>query len=344
MTTISIAMATYNGARFIREQLDSLADQTLLPTELVITDDGSTDETLSVIGEFAKTAPFPVRIYSNEHRLGYRSNFMKCVTHCSGEYISFCDQDDIWHKDKLYIIMTEFSKSNKILLVYHNSVAFSQNQDLGLLYKSNHSDSLHFGRLANIGFAPLGFSITFKQLLVRYEDLQRSTSDPNDRSNFEAHDQWYYFIAMSLGEVRYVPRPLVRYRQHEQNVYGWGQRNILLRLFTNLAASSTRQIYLCSCAYRRSQILLRIRSRIDVDVISAVDNSIELYRQLRFLMKLRNLVYNSSTISRRMGAMYRLMQQGSYFPRSGKLNFGFRAALKDALIGVPFGKLAGKST
>jgi hypothetical protein len=70
-------MATYNGARYIAEQLESFTRQTAIPSELVITDDGSTDDTLDIIDLFAARAPFPVRVERNVKRLGYRANFMK---------------------------------------------------------------------------------------------------------------------------------------------------------------------------------------------------------------------------------------------------------------------------
>ena len=98
---ISIAMATYNGSKYLREQLDSLAAQTLPPCELVVTDDGSTDDTLGILDRFRRRAPFPVHLHRNEQRLGYRDNFLKAAQLCSGELIAFCDQDDVWMPDKL---------------------------------------------------------------------------------------------------------------------------------------------------------------------------------------------------------------------------------------------------
>ncbi len=80
---ISIALATYNGERWLREQLDSLARQTLLPCELVISDDQSSDDTLVVIREFAATSPFPVRVVRNDIRRGFADNFMNALRHCS---------------------------------------------------------------------------------------------------------------------------------------------------------------------------------------------------------------------------------------------------------------------
>ncbi len=99
-------MCTYNGAKFIREQLDSIAAQTTLPDELVICDDRSTDATTEIIRDFAATAPFPVHLHVNEENLGSQSkgithNFEKAVALCTGELLMLCDQDDLWLPEKL---------------------------------------------------------------------------------------------------------------------------------------------------------------------------------------------------------------------------------------------------
>ena len=77
--SVSIAMATYNGRKHIQRQLGSLAAQTQLPTELVVTDDCSTDDTIAIVDEFAKGAPFTVKVMRNDARLGYRANFMRAA-------------------------------------------------------------------------------------------------------------------------------------------------------------------------------------------------------------------------------------------------------------------------
>ena len=84
---ISIAMATYNGGKYLREQLDSFLAQTRLPDELVITDDCSTDDTLAIIETFAATAPFEVRWERNEQNLGYTGNFNKALMKAAGDLV-----------------------------------------------------------------------------------------------------------------------------------------------------------------------------------------------------------------------------------------------------------------
>ena len=89
-------MATFNGDTYLSPQLQSLARQTLLPHELVVCDDGSTDRTLEIVRAFAADAPFPVRVHRNDEHLGFADNFLKAAVLCGGELIAFCDQDDVW--------------------------------------------------------------------------------------------------------------------------------------------------------------------------------------------------------------------------------------------------------
>jgi glycosyltransferase involved in cell wall biosynthesis len=115
---ISIAMTTYNGERFLEEQLRSLTEQTKLPNELVVCDDGSTDRTPEILAQFAKGASFPVKIVINNHRLGWRENFLKAASLCSSDYIAFCDQDDIWLKEKLAVVESHLRR-NQCMLLQH---------------------------------------------------------------------------------------------------------------------------------------------------------------------------------------------------------------------------------
>ncbi len=108
--TVSIAMATYNGAKYISYQLETLARQSFLPAELVVTDDGSSDETLNILDTFSTAAPFPVRVFRNATRLGYEENFLKAASLCTGDLIAFCDQDDLWMEQKLSLCSKYFAE------------------------------------------------------------------------------------------------------------------------------------------------------------------------------------------------------------------------------------------
>jgi len=100
-STISIAMCTYNGEQFLKEQIESFLNQSRLPDQLVICDDGSTDATRSCLKEFARTSPFPVELRFNTRTLGVTRNFEQALILCTGDYVALCDQDDRWHPAKL---------------------------------------------------------------------------------------------------------------------------------------------------------------------------------------------------------------------------------------------------
>jgi glycosyltransferase involved in cell wall biosynthesis len=99
--SLSIAMCTYNGEAYIAEQLESFVKQTYLPSELVVCDDRSQDGTIPIVQDFARTAPFPVRIQVNQATLGVRKNFERAITLCTGDLIALSDQDDVWQREKL---------------------------------------------------------------------------------------------------------------------------------------------------------------------------------------------------------------------------------------------------
>lgn len=98
---ISIALATYNGSRFLREQLDSLYHQSRLPDEVVVSDDGSTDDTLDILEEYHQRYGLNYSVNDGQH--GVNANFFRAISQCTGDYIQICDQDDIWLTDKLQV-------------------------------------------------------------------------------------------------------------------------------------------------------------------------------------------------------------------------------------------------
>lgn len=219
MTTLSIALATYNGAPFLREQLDSLARQSRLPDELIVGDDGSTDGTLEIIRAFAAEAPFKVVVLPPEGRLGYRANFMRCAAHCTGDLIAFCDQDDVWDADKIDVVSRLITSST--LLLQHD-------------FRVVNSDQIPLpGNMTTVGisatarWAPvLGLVQVFRRSLLEFWPLWASSVDQNRSSERMAHDQWVYFLAQALGGVQLIGEPLLSYRQHGRNTCGLERHGI----------------------------------------------------------------------------------------------------------------------
>lgn len=123
---VSVAMVTYNGVDYIEKQLDSILGQTLLPIEIVISDNGSTDGTLKLLEQRAAKNKTIKLIHCKQK--GINHNFSHALAACCGDYIAFCDQDDIWQKNKLKQLSGACSGS--ALLAYGRSVLIGENDKI----------------------------------------------------------------------------------------------------------------------------------------------------------------------------------------------------------------------
>src|SRR5574344_1421651 len=121
---ISIAMCTYNGGRFLAEQLDSLLQQHRRPDQVVVCDDGSTDNTLELLADFSNRAQamgVAVLVHPNPRNLGYVRNFEQALALCDGDLVFLCDQDDIWHREKLQRYAQQFIARPALMLLHSDA-------------------------------------------------------------------------------------------------------------------------------------------------------------------------------------------------------------------------------
>lgn len=202
---VSIALCTYNGERFLREQLDSIVNQSYSPLELIAVDDHSADSTLSILREYAEKYPF-IKIFSNPETLGYIRNFEKALKLCSGDLIALSDQDDIWIFDK---IEKQVKAIGNNLLIYHDSEFVDQD---GFSLKKHMSDIVNLYR----GDRPEVFlffnCISGHSVLLKKELRDELLPFPN--AYF--HDWWMGYVASNLGSIDFLNESLVKYRQHQK--------------------------------------------------------------------------------------------------------------------------------
>lgn len=125
-SNISIAMCTYNGELFLQEQLESIATQTVLPNEVIISDDNSTDATLKILREFQEKNLLNLKIFRNKSRFGYTKNFERAISLCRGSIIFIADQDDVWLPYKLEKIIDVFKKYPKIGYVFSDALIVNE--------------------------------------------------------------------------------------------------------------------------------------------------------------------------------------------------------------------------
>lgn len=219
--TVSIAMCTYNGARFLQKQLDSFSKQTRLPDEVVVCDDGSTDNTLEILEIWAKTVSFSVRIIRNETNLGYAQNFGKAVSLCTCDVIFFSDQDDIWEPEKIEKMTDIFENEPEICLIVSDGYIIDENdqRQTGGIQETN---QLWFYD------EPATFCVVHPSLEDCYPQGCASAIRASLKSVFLpvpphwSHDTWlqvtYHLYADRCGKV--ISESLFSYRRHSGNTMG----------------------------------------------------------------------------------------------------------------------------
>lgn len=234
---ISVAMCTYNGERYIEEQIQSILNQTLLPHEIVIIDDGSTDNTLNIAERLLRNSSLKFKIIINKKNLGVIKNFEKAINNTTGDIIFTCDQDDVWIENKVKKILEEFKKDDEISLVFTDAYLVDKNlSTLGLnlweivsfnskKYTNKHDKLLKEMLKHNI---MTGATMAFKK------NTFNKSLPLND---LWIHDYWIGIITVILGgKVKALNEPLILYRQHENNVIGSSKKSLtskVLNYITN---------------------------------------------------------------------------------------------------------------
>jgi glycosyltransferase involved in cell wall biosynthesis len=208
-SSIAVVMATWQGERFIAAQLASLANQTRRPDGLVVSDDGSTDATVALVGAFAAAAPFPVAIHRNESRLGYTGNFIAATRRTDAALILFADQDDIWLPGKI-AAMGKVLETGRDLVVGHDIALIDA---AGQVLAPSYFRQLAADRLP-ASLCIKGCSLGFRRKLVTWWGWPAPGSGVS-------HDLWIATLGMAAGRRGVLDQVLVEHRLHGANASGW---------------------------------------------------------------------------------------------------------------------------
>ncbi len=226
--TISVAMATYNGEKFLREQLASLAAQVRLPDELIVVDDRSQDSTCAIVKQFAATSQFPVRLVVNELNVGSTENFSRACQACSGAVIALCDQDDVWLPDKLRQVEAALLAQPNAVLVFSDAVMVDQSlKPLGYtLWEAigfSSAERQCVQRDQALDVLRRKFIVTGMSMAFRSQHLPLAL--PIAKSWF--HDGWIAYCLAIIGPLAIIEEPLALYRQHAGQQLGERKRSRL---------------------------------------------------------------------------------------------------------------------
>lgn len=208
---ISVCMATYNGAKYIKEQLESILMQIGSDAELVISDDGSQDETISIISSYHDQR---IVLLQNQGKHGFVGNFENALRHAKGDIIFLADQDDVWHSNKVEVVKERLQQFD--LIIHDAEMIDGEGRPIGKTYYSTLHKKKDF--LSNLWKTRwLGCCMVFKR-----EVLEASLPFPH---NIVGHDYWIGMLGMLKFRYCFMDDILILYRRHGNNTSPSGEKS-----------------------------------------------------------------------------------------------------------------------
>jgi glycosyltransferase involved in cell wall biosynthesis len=214
---ISVVMATYNGVYFLQEQIESILQQTIQPSEIIICDDVSTDGTKEILKSYATKGL--IQFYENDTTLGVVDNFKKAVLLAkAGNYIAFSDQDDIWMPHKLETLekaLTQLEQEeqskNLPCIVYSDLILIDEKRNV--INKSFWNELYHDVHEHCLPTLLFGNFVTGCSVMMNAASRSYFLNTPKAI----LHDVWLAFVGNAIGKIKAISTPLMYYRQHAQN-------------------------------------------------------------------------------------------------------------------------------
>lgn len=224
----SVALCTYNGENYIRKQIDSILNQTVKVDEIVVCDDGSTDETLSIIESFRENTSVDIRIYRNETNLGVCANFQKAVDLCNGDIIFLSDQDDVWHGDKVETVVGYFNLHHQKQVVFTDGQLIDGSGEAisdGTLWKCFGIDNTCLKQIENgLGMEIFAFEnrATGATMAIR-RGFEYTSSFSKFCIDDILHDGALAMLALIDNRLGHIDKCLIDYRIHGNQECGIGE-------------------------------------------------------------------------------------------------------------------------
>ncbi len=204
-------MASFNGEKYIKEQINSILVQLGVDDELIISDDGSSDGTMEIIREIDDKR---IKLYENEGIKGFAHNFENSLKKASGDYIFFSDQDDKWLPDKVKTMLPFLNTDNFVI-----SDAYITNESLEI------KDRLSSWRRYEKGYVRNLYKSIYAGCTCAFTKKIKDYSLPFPATNFIQHDTWIGLLCELKFNVIYIDKPLILYRRHTTNTSGAGSKS-----------------------------------------------------------------------------------------------------------------------
>jgi hypothetical protein len=321
----SVVVGTYNGARYIGEQLDSLAAQTILPHEIIVSDDGSTDDTVAIAKACAARSAIPMTVRGNAVNLGFGENFLQAAMLATGDYVAFCDQDDRWRPHKIERCQEALTRPGVILAVHVAGLIDGMGAPIGKFQQGIAStvvrQPLHYGPWEVF----FGFSMVFNRRLLDIVSPDVRGIDYITGNRKLAHDRWILFIANLTGCTIEIAEPLADYRQHGSNLFGSaasGLRKARIRVATESG------LYLQSAQEQRTFVDVVAASQLVTETRFDRDRAAAFWDAAVAQQQARNALYSAGSLWAEWRHWLRNICSGVYHSLPDR-RLRIKAALKD---------------
>lgn len=287
MPLVSIAMAVYNGERYLRQQVESILKQTVQDFELIMTDDCSKDRTWTLMQELANQDK-RIRIYRNDANLGFKDNFQKAISYCTGDYVALSDCDDIWMPNHLEILLDTIGK--KTMACGNSTFIDANGNRLGTTLKYQES----FDGVPDNDMKKFRSIILFRNtyqgaaMLMRRSFIDKALPIP-DEINY--HDTWFASLACLCGGINYTGKSIMNYRRIETSITGLrNKRKSKLYRFLHTRFDDDRLYILDSIENRlgdelsgnQKKVIEKIRNILTIYKERGTDIRIYLYELLHY--------------------------------------------------------------
>jgi glycosyltransferase involved in cell wall biosynthesis len=323
--TSSIVLCTYNGERYLQQQLDSLLAQSRLPEKIVVADDGSTDGTWEILQTFTEQARgrgIAVDAQINPNNLGYVRNFETALQRAETDLIFACDQDDVWNPQKLTVMHEHFAADPNLLLLHSDARLVDANlNDLGCsLFEALELGPEELQR-EHDGY---GFDVLLRRCIVTGATAAFRRALLADAVPFGdgwIHDEWLAIVAAGIGKIDVVERKLIDYRQHGANQLGMRRRTLDVKV-KEIALS--RAQLLRNDERRMESLLQRLRQ-----LSASVDTRIPVRVQDKLEHTRIRLHITDIPRIKRISPILRELSSGRY----RRYGAGIRSVVRDLLRG-----------
>lgn len=291
----SVAIATYNGEKYLKEQLDSIYSQSYKNFEIVVIDDCSTDNTTVILESYSKN--YGLKYFVNEKNIGVTKNFEKAISLCVGEYLLLADQDDIWMPEKIITLLQNIGDSSliysnaEIIDEFGNKKGVSVEEELPL-FGLDSSDKNFYEYLIINSFI-LGCTMMIDSRLLK-DVLPFFESSRN-------HDWWISYCAYKCNGITYIDNKLSSYRHHDNNYSRDAVKINLPQKITQFLSEESK--------YKRKNRV--ITQNIIIDFLLSKDNHLD--KEKRYLIDIKNLCQSYLNTTIHFNSFFKSIKYRKYF-------------------------------